>query len=53
MASKNDIASLVKKTNFDSKLKKLNKLSKKVKILLSKDYSFLLGRMYFTSEDGF
>ena len=31
----------------------LNELSKKVKLLSSKDYSFLLGRIYFTSDDRF
>ena len=30
----------------------LNELSKKVKLLLTKDYSFFLGRIYFTSDDG-
>ena len=31
----------------------MNKLSEKVKFLSSKDYSFLLGGMHFTSDDGF
>ena len=44
LACKNDIANLVKKADFDNKLKNLNELSEK---------SFLLGRMYFTSNDGF
>ena len=31
----------------------LNEISKKVKPLSTNDYSFLLSRMYFTSDDGF
>ena len=30
----------------------LNELSKKVKLLSTKDYSFFLGRIYFTNDDG-
>ena len=30
----------------------LNELSEKLKLLSAKDYSFLLGRIYFTSDDG-
>ena len=53
LESKTDIANFVKKTYFDVKLKTLNEISKKVKLLSSKRHSFLLGRMYFTSDDGF
>ena len=65
-----DIADFIKKTDFDGRLKnldkkftsnktknvqaenELNELSKEVKLLSAKYYSFLLGRMYFTSDDG-
>ena len=30
----------------------LNELPKKVKAILTKDYSFFLGKIYFTSNDG-
>ena len=30
----------------------LNELSKKIKLLSTKDYNFFLGRIYFTSNDG-
>ena len=71
LASKDDITKFLKKTNFDDKLKEvnrkftlnktkqvlveneLNKLSEKVKILSTKDYIFLLGRIYFKSDGGF
>ena len=43
----------MKKEDFNDKLKNLNELSVKVKLFSSKDYTFLLGRMYFTSSDGF
>ena len=70
LASKNDIANFVNKTDFDDKLKNLNKkvtsnktkyvfdenelneLSKKAEAISTKYYSFFLGRMYFTSDDG-
>ena len=41
------------KIKRNDKLKNLNELSEKVKLLSSKDYSFLLGKIYFTSDDGF
>ena len=41
------------KTDIDNKLKSLNELSKTIKLLSSKDYGILLGRLYFTSDDGF
>ena len=53
VASKNDIANFVKKIDFDNKLKNLNELLKKVNLLLTKDYNFFLGRIYFTSNDGY
>ena len=71
LASKTDIANLVRKTDFDDKLKNLNKkvtsnktkhvlvenelngVSEKIKLLSTKDFDFLLGRMYFTGSDGF
>ena len=71
LSSKTDIANLVKKTDFDDKLKILNKkvtsnktkhvlaenelneLSETMKLLSTKDFDFLLGRMYFTRSDGF
>ena len=37
LASKNDIANLVKKTDFDDKLRNLNELAEKVELLSSKD----------------
>ena len=63
LANKIDIANFVNKTDFDDKLKNLNKnitsnktepvlvetelkeLTKKVKLLSTKDYSFFLGRI--------
>ena len=71
LASKTHIANLVRKTDFDDKLKNLNKkvtsnktkhvlvenelneVSEKIKLLSTKDFDFLLGRMYFTRNDGF
>ena len=71
LESKNNIANFIKNTDFDDKLKnvnkkvisnktkhvlvenKLNELSEKVTLLSAKDYYFLLGTMYFTSNDGF
>ena len=47
LVSKNDTADFVKKADFDDKLKKLNELSKRVKLLTKKYFSFLLGRLYF------
>ena len=41
------------KTDIDNKLKSLNELSKTIKLLSSNDYGVLLGRLYFTSDDGF
>ena len=70
LASKNGIAALVKKTDFDDKLKhlnkkvtsnktkhvlverKLNEVFGKAELLSTKDNRFLLGRIYFTSDDG-
>ena len=63
LASKTDIANLVRKTDFDDKLKNLNKkvtsnktkhvlvenelneVSEKIKLLSTKGFDFLLGRM--------
>ena len=71
LASKSDIAALVRKTDFDDKLKNLNKkvtsnktkhveaekkitdLTNKVAEISEKGYDFLLGRMYFTGNDGY
>ena len=71
LASKSDIAALVRKTEFDDKLKNLNKkvtsnktkhveaekkitdLTNKVAEISEKGYDFLLGRMYFTGNDGY
>ena len=33
--------------------KKLNELSEKIKLLLTKGYNFLLRRMHFTGNDGY
>ena len=57
LASKSNIASFVKKTDFDSKLKdvtsnknELNELSKKVKAISTKGkFSILNGAIYFSS----
>ena len=56
-------AHLVEKTDFDDKLISFNrritlnktnhlKVQKKLKNLITKDYNFFLGRIYFTSNDG-
>ena len=56
-------ADLVEKTDFDDKLISFNrritlnktnhlKVQKKLKNLITKDYNFFLGRIYFTSNDG-
>ena len=70
LASKNDITDFVKNTDFDGKLKKVNKKvnlhntksikvkkklsdwSGELKLLSTKDYNVLLGRMNFTGNDG-
>ena len=70
LASKNDIANFINKTDFDNKLSgfnkrinsnktkhvvvenELNQLLNKIKVISKKDYSFFLGRTYFTSNDG-
>ena len=51
--AQNDIANFIKKTDCDDKLKNLNEVLKKVKLLLTKDHSFLLGRIYFTRDHGY
>ena len=54
---------LVTKTDFDNELTSFNKqitsnktkhlnVQKKLDSLITKDYNFFLGRMYFTSNDG-
>ena len=71
LASKNDVAALVKKTDFNDKLKKLNKkvtsnktkhikaekkitdLTNKVTQISENEYYFLVGKMYFTGNDGY
>ena len=70
LANKNYIAALIKKTDFDDKLKYLNKkvTSSKTKLIEAekkitdlnktaqiseKAHDFLLGRMYFISNDGY
>ena len=56
-------AYLVNKIDFDNKLKSFNKritlnktkhlkVQKKLNSLVTKDYNFFLGRIYFTSSDG-
>ena len=56
-------ADLVNKTDFDNKLTSFNKrinsnktkhleVQKKLNILITKDNTFFLGRIYFTSNDG-
>ena len=56
-------ANLVNKTDFDNKLKSFNRrvtsnktkrleVQKKLNSLITKDYKFFLGRIYFTSNDG-
>ena len=56
-------ADLVKEIDFDNKLTSFNKLitlnrtkhlevQKKLNSLITKDYNFFLGRIYFTSNDG-
>ena len=57
-------ADLVSKTDFDNKLTSFNKritsnktkhleVQKKLNSLTEKGYNFLLGRIYFTSNDGY
>ena len=57
-------ANLVDKTDFDNKLTSFNKriisnktkhleVQKKLNSLITKDYNFFLGRIYFTSNHGF
>ena len=57
------LATLLTKTNFDNKLISFNrkitsnknqhlKVQKKLNSLITKDYNFFLGRIYFTSNDG-
>ena len=56
-------ANLVNKSDFDNKLTSFNKritshktkhlqVQKKLNSLITKDYSFFLSRIYFTSNDG-
>ena len=56
-------ADLVNKTDFDNKLASFNKritsnktkhlkVRKKINVLITKDYNFLSGRIYFTSNGG-
>ena len=56
-------ADLVNKTDFDNKIKSFNRqitsnktqhlaVQKKLNSLITKDYIFFLGRIYFTSNDG-
>ena len=56
-------ADLVKKTDFDNKLTSFNRritlnetkhleIQKKLNSIITKDYNFFLGRIYFTSNDG-
>ena len=51
-------ANLIKKTDFDNKLinlktkQKIKMFKKKLNSLITKDYNFFLGRIYFTSNDG-
>ena len=62
-AAKLKQANLVNKTDFDNKLTSFNKritsnktkhleVQKKLNSLITKDYNFFLGRIYFTSNDG-
>ena len=71
LATKADIDDFVEKTDFDDKLKSLNKkfnwnktkhveaenrltdLTNKVTQILEKGFDFLLGIMYFISENGY
>ena len=57
-------ADLVNKTDFENKLTSFNRritsnktkhleVQKKLNSLITKDYNFLLGQIYFTSNDGF
>ena len=57
-------ADLVSKTDFDNKLTRFNKrttsnrrkhleVQTKLNSLITKDCNFFLGRIYFTSNDGF